>query len=93
MENQLEMHAIFQGRVQGVGFRAAVKKFALDLGLTGTVKNIGDEKVEIVAQGKKESLNRLIEQLKKAFNHGSLHDVQIEFQKAAQSFDTFSILR
>lgn len=46
------------GRVQGVGFRQFVKKTADALGLSGSVQNLPDGRVSVVAQG---SRSRLLE--------------------------------
>jgi acylphosphatase len=40
-----------QGRVQGVGFRAAVLRQATRLGLSGWAANLDDGSVEVVAEG------------------------------------------
>ena len=42
---------LVSGRVQGVGFRFATQEQALQLGLTGWVRNIPDGSVEILAEG------------------------------------------
>ena len=43
----LRKHLIFSGRVQGVGFRYQARHLAQSLGLTGWVKNLWDERVEM----------------------------------------------
>jgi acylphosphatase len=43
----VEIHV--SGRVQSVGFRACVRKIALNLGITGEVMNIPDGRVRICA--------------------------------------------
>ncbi len=53
----------FYGQVQGVGFRYHASMSARGLGLTGWVRNDRDGSVEMEAQGPKELLDRLIEQL------------------------------
>ena len=60
MENIIRMHYRFTGTVQGVGFRVEVWKRAMDLGLSGWVKNNLDGSVECELQGKKEKMDRLI---------------------------------
>jgi len=48
------------GRVQGVFFRAFVKQHADKLGIKGCVQNKNDF-VEVIAEGPKEKLDRLVE--------------------------------
>jgi acylphosphatase len=47
------------GYVQGVGFRWWVRARALELGLVGHARNTVDGRVEVVAQGPAESVDRL----------------------------------
>lgn len=42
---------IFQGRVQGVGFRYFTYTIARELGMTGSVKNLLNGDVEVEVQG------------------------------------------
>ena len=44
------------GKVQGVGFRYSAIDEGLELGLTGTVKNVDRNKIQIEAEGEVESL-------------------------------------
>jgi acylphosphatase len=48
------------GRVQGVGYREALRSEAERLGITGWVRNRGDGSVEALAQGSAEALATLI---------------------------------
>ncbi|MBI5156099.1 acylphosphatase [Candidatus Peregrinibacteria bacterium] len=50
---------IITGTVQGVFFRAEMKKLADQLGLTGWVKNCDDGSVEVHAEGPAEKLKEL----------------------------------
>lgn len=49
--DQHRKYARVTGRVQGVGFRYFTHDAALDLGLTGWVRNLPDGSVELEAQG------------------------------------------
>ncbi len=49
------------GRVQGVCFRAYTCEEATRLGLKGMVKNLGDGRVEVLAEGSPEGLKLLEE--------------------------------
>lgn len=55
------VHLVVAGRVQGVGFRFACQRLAIQLGLGGWVKNLDDGSVEIVAEGEKDAVARMTE--------------------------------
>lgn len=50
------LHVIYSGRVQGVGFRYTVKTLAAGFELTGTVRNLPEGGVELLAEGLREEL-------------------------------------
>jgi acylphosphatase len=52
------------GRVQGVGYRAFTVRLATQRGLVGGVRNSDDGRVELEAEGPKERILSLIEELK-----------------------------
>ena len=58
-----------EGRVQGVFFRASTKHEAQQLGLRGYARNLHDGRVEVLAVGDAEMLERLAEWL----THGPAH--------------------
>ncbi|MFN7984024.1 MAG: acylphosphatase [Vicinamibacterales bacterium] len=55
---RLARHYIIHGRVQGVGFRYFVERQANVEGIHGWVRNLPDGRVEIHAEGERESLER-----------------------------------
>lgn len=50
---------LVSGRVQGVFFRASTRERALELGLRGHAVNLPDGRVEVVAAGGAESVEKL----------------------------------
>jgi acylphosphatase len=50
------IHAVVHGRVQGVGFRWSAVMEARRLRLTGSVANLPDGSVEVVAEGAADAL-------------------------------------
>lgn len=54
---------IFEGRVQGVGFRYATKQLALGYDVIGTVKNLPEGTVELIIQGEDEEVDEFIQEL------------------------------
>ena len=51
------------GRVQGVGFRYFTQNMALELGITGWVRNRADGTVEFLAQGPEKVLEQFMQQI------------------------------
>lgn len=88
----IELHAIAKGRVQGVGFRNTVRKYAYQLGLVGTVKNLPDQSVEIYAQGSKESLKAFISLLKQESRGIKVESLSEDYRSIHYPFDDFSII-
>jgi acylphosphatase len=60
MSEMLRITIIVHGRVQGVFYRDSTMRKARELGLAGTVRNLPDGTVQIVAQGPATSLEELI---------------------------------
>ncbi|QSX07447.1 acylphosphatase [Alkalibacter rhizosphaerae] len=56
----MRVNLLIEGRVQGVGFRWFARELALELGLTGNVRNNADSTVEINAQGDQVPIERFI---------------------------------
>lgn len=54
---------IFQGRVQGVGFRYATKQLALGFDVVGTVQNLPDSTVQLEVMGESEEVNEFITEI------------------------------
>lgn len=92
-EHHVEMHAIVHGRVQGVFFRATTQDYARQLQLKGTVKNLEDGTVEIVAQGPKNECLQLLEHLKRDAGMGSVSHIDVNFAGIKQIYDKFSVMR
>ncbi|NQU17008.1 MAG: acylphosphatase [Candidatus Saganbacteria bacterium] len=69
MEKQL--HFIFSGSVQGVGFRYTARRLACSFGIKGWVRNSGSSKVELAAQAKPQNIDLFIRSLKKEFTISS----------------------
>ena len=55
------IHLVIKGRVQGVFYRKSATAQAIQLGLTGWVRNRNDGTVELVAEGCRAQLQQLID--------------------------------
>lgn len=59
------MHALVEGRVQGVGYRMFVHREARKRALGGGVRNRNDGRVEVFARGARKDLEGLLEALRR----------------------------
>ena len=87
-----ELHAIFSGLVQGVGFRFTTLSFANELGLVGTVSNLSDGRVELLAQGDEFVLRQLLSMLEGPMGPGRIEQMQVQFSQINQPKKDFKIL-
>lgn len=87
------LHATVQGRVQGVGFRAFVLQWAAQLCLTGWVRNRWDSTVELTAEGSRENLEKMLNQLKIGPRSSSVQRVEAEWLTPSGEFVGFSVRR
>jgi acylphosphatase len=81
------------GRVQGVCFRAFAREEALRLGLTGWVRNVGEDKVEALIEGERETLDQFIVWAHKGPPAARVENVFVEWGEAAGEFTTFETRR
>jgi acylphosphatase len=58
--NNVRVHLIIEGRVQGVWFRESTRREAVALGVFGWVRNRPDRTVEVLAEGPEEQIKELI---------------------------------
>jgi acylphosphatase len=69
---------IVTGKVQGVYYRQSTREKALELGLTGFVKNQPDGNVFIQASGTADQLNKLVAWCKQGPSRAQVTAVQVE---------------
>jgi acylphosphatase len=74
------VHIWVKGRVQGVGFRAHVEYYALEIGVSGWVRNVGWDTVEAVAEGNREQVDQFIEMVKTGPRASRVDETRIEYE-------------
>ena len=84
--------ALISGFVQGVGYRAFVKKHATELGLTGWVKNLPDGRVEAILQGEKKTIEQMLELCKTGPFVAEVENVEVLWEESERSFATYEII-
>lgn len=85
------LHAIVDGRVQGVGFRYFVRENAAYLGLTGWVRNRWDDTVELTAEGSRDQLERLLSFVRRGPRAAFVTEVKTDWQAASGEFKDFRV--
>lgn len=91
-KDKVELYAVVRGRVQGVGFRATTRHYALQLGLKGTVKNLSDGTVEMKIQGPKENIERLLQKLKHESKPAHVDKYELRYFTPEQIYEDFKII-
>jgi acylphosphatase len=85
------LHAVVEGRVQGVGFRYFVVENAQSLGVNGWVRNRWDDTVEVTAEGQRAVLEKLLAALRRGPRAAYVSNVQVDWQPATGEFKQFWI--
>jgi acylphosphatase len=83
---------VVAGRVQGVGYRYFARDAARLEGIRGTVQNLDDGRVEVVASGEAEAMTRFERALRRGPAGARVDDVQVEQGPAAGGPGEFHIL-
>lgn len=86
-----ELHAIVEGRVQGVGFRDFVARQAQRAGLRGYVRNEENGDVEVLAQGERPALEQLLASLWRGPSAAQVHEVQATWREPTLHISGFHI--
>jgi acylphosphatase len=77
--------------VQGVGFRYYGSQKAVPLGVRGYVRNESNGNVEVVAQGSRAALERLVALLWRGPSSAYVSNVQTRWSKPAEYLSGFHI--
>ena len=86
----VRLTAWVHGRVQGVGFRWWTRSRALELGLTGYAANQRDGRVLVVAQGPRESCDKLLHLLQGDATPGQVDHVIADWSSAGEPISGFA---
>ncbi|HSY74311.1 MAG TPA: acylphosphatase [Dongiaceae bacterium] len=89
--NRRRMEIFYSGRVQGVGFRYTAKTVAAGFEITGTVRNLSDGRVELIAEGTRAELEAFREAIRDAGLKMFIRDENINWADAQNKFRHFEI--
>ena len=85
------LHVWVKGRVQGVGFRAFVQQNAVQIGVTGWVRNVGYDTVEAVAEGNNEQTDGFLRMVKRGPMSSRVDGSREEWEQVTGEFDSFRV--
>lgn len=87
------MQILYSGKVQGVGFRYAVKTAAHGFDVTGMVRNLPNGRVEMIAEGTRDELNAFREGIRESGLEHFIKDEDVSWGEATNQFRGFEIAR
>lgn len=73
---------LVRGRVQGVGYRAFVRRHALDLGLAGYAENLPDGRVEVLLEGDRREIEHALVALGQGPAHAAVDGLEVAWSEA-----------
>lgn len=91
MADLAALQVIVYGRVQGVFFRDFVSRQAVELGLTGYVRNLPGGEVVVNAEGERKRLEELIAQLNLGPPSARVEKVATSWSEYAGGYTEFKV--
>jgi acylphosphatase len=87
------MQVYYAGAVQGVGFRYTVKQVVAGFEATGTVRNLADGRVELIAEGARDELEAFREAIRESGLSHFIEHEDVHWADAKNEFRGFEIIR
>ena len=83
---------IVSGLVQGVGFRYTIRRVARQYRLKGEVRNMKDETVHIICEGKDDHVKEFVKEIRNAEKPVEIDDIKIEYSEPSGKYKNFKIV-
>ncbi|MBM3267377.1 MAG: acylphosphatase [Candidatus Sericytochromatia bacterium] len=87
----VRVHALVCGRVQGVWYRQSTCERAGELGVTGWVRNLPDGRVEILAEGSRPAVEALLEWARQGPPLAAVDRVDTHWEAPTGDFQAFRV--
>ncbi len=86
------LQVVYSGHVQGVGFRYTVKSLVSGFEVTGTIRNLVDGRVEMVAEGEKAELKAFQQAIRDSGLGRLITHEHVNWSEARNEFRGFAII-
>jgi acylphosphatase len=86
------LRILYTGHVQGVGFRYSVKALAPGFEVTGTIRNLPNGSVELLAEGEASELRAFQQAIRDSGLGGLIDDEQAAWTETTNEFRGFTIV-
>ncbi len=86
------MQIFYSGRVQGVGFRYTARTVASGFEVTGTVRNLADGRVELMAEGAEDELEAFRQAIRASGLEHFIQKEDVSWVQAKNEFRGFEIV-
>ena len=90
--NLVRVNVHYSGRVQGVGFRYIVKSLVPGYEVLGTVKDLPDGRVDMVAEGQQVELEDFLQAIRDSGLRRNIQDEELVGGEAEDKFRGFNII-
>ena len=91
MEEIVEARVVVSGRVQGVWFRGFTQRVASDAGVSGWVRNLPDRRVEVLLQGDRAAVEKVVGFLREGPPGASVTDIAVSWGPPSEVYRGFHI--
>ena len=89
--SEVGVHLVVEGRVQGVGFRYFCQRVGLGCNLKGSVRNLVDGNVEIIAEGETEDINQFMNKICIEHPYAKVLNIRKSKMPLSGNFESFTI--
>lgn len=87
-----EIYCVVKGRVQGVGYRDFIDRYAKEHTLSGWITNKSDGSVEMVLQGTPDELKDCIEILNQGSLLARVDSLSVDWRTPEKLFNEFRVI-
>ena len=90
-EENVRLHVIIKGIVQGVGFRFFVFNHGQQLQLNGWVRNRINGAVEVLAEGQRHELEKFLDLICQGPSHAQVEKTEVKWLEAQSDLPPFTV--